>query len=239
MAGRIPYTKLIEKNLFDDPDWGPFARSEASLPDRPRTADGAATNLFYLGEIEKARNASLLHSQHSKEKYLNNPDHPAALYHGFRAALFADLAAEHSEAQGLWKKVTYGIDQLPRETITNYKAFNLLINQAYGLTKLERFDQVIEPAREGRKGIEQGKGTFDAPHRNSREFALAPLLIRLAEFKMNDKKVSREEVQEALQDYKTENVRYGRLGYPVIFDLQFSYPDVFDPVLPGEDPEKD
>jgi hypothetical protein len=49
----------------------------------------------------------------------------------------------------------------------------------------------------------------------------------------------KENAQKALEDYKKENVRYGRLGYPVIFDLQNSYPDVFHPVLPGPDPEKD
>jgi hypothetical protein len=42
-----------------------------------------------------------------------------------------------------------------------------------------------------------------------------------------------------LRVYKRENVRYGRLGYPIIFDLQFSYPDLLQPVLPAQNPVED
>jgi len=236
---RPSYYELINKNLYGDPDWGPYARGESSLPDRPRTADGAATHLFYLGQTQKAREASSLYCQYSKGKFQSNPNHPAGLYHGFRAALFADLAAEHSEDRKLWEEVVDGISQIPSSTIKNHKAFNLLVNQAYAFAKLERFDEVSDPAREGRRGIDEGNGTFDAPHRNSREFALAPLLIQLAEYTLYKQEASRKEIQRALLNYKSENVRYGRLGYSVIFDLQFSYPEIFDPVLPGPDPEKD
>jgi hypothetical protein len=47
------------------------------------------------------------------------------------------------------------------------------------------------------------------------------------------------QAQKALQIYKRENIRYGKRGYSVIFDLQFSYPDIFTPVLPGPKPDLD
>lgn len=230
----------VAKSLLDDPDWGPYIKDQASMPNQPAVAGDIATKLFYLGHIRKAQQVSKFFAGYSESEFgeFNSP-HPHAYYHLFLAGLYWSLGKDPTNARKAWHELVEGVDDLEDEEILVRKAANQWVMQSYGYAKLNEYAKVEDPARKGRLALEEKKGTHKAPHRNSREFALAPLLVKLAKFKLNDEKASQEEVQEALQEYKSENVRYGRLGYPVIFDLQFSYPDVFDPVLPGDDPEKD
>ncbi|MFP3853200.1 MAG: hypothetical protein ACLFWD_02780 [Anaerolineales bacterium] len=239
MPSEDSFTEIIEKNLWSDPDWAPYARGEAPLPDRPFSGRLVAKYLFYLGKDNKAREVCEMVARSTEKKFSRREPSVGAYSRGFDAALYYDLARNEARARSIWSRIADGVEDLEPEQIFKQKKANVWVYQAYALTKLGEHEQVKEPAQRGRNAIENGKGTHKAPHRNSREFALGPLLVKLADYKIHNESAIRQEAQQALIEYKQENVLYGRLGYLVIFDLQFSYPDVFDPVLPGEDPEKD
>jgi hypothetical protein len=248
MAKRPPYLEVINMNLSTDPDWGPYARGEASLPSsRLRGAYTWAGWLFYLGDLERAKEVSYAYSVWAQPK---DPrpffprNHPLGLHAGlflnlFRTALFRDLAQAHLEAQALWQRLVDERRRVSEDDILKHRAVRIWVYEAYALAKLGRYDEVALPARKGFEGICNGKGVDRAPHNNSREYGLVAVLEGLAAYQMKPTPEGKEKAQKALTVYKRENLRYGRLGYEVIFDLQFSYPDVFTPVLPGPNPEKD
>jgi len=239
MTSGPSYSELIKKNLIDSPVWGSYLRGECELPNRPQTASHIATYLFYLGEIERARDVSHLFSRYCEENYRKYPRELNKLYHLFRAALFRDLSGRHQEAEEHWGVLVDLRRTVSEDEILKSSRANVLIYEAYALAKLGRYKDVPEPAQRGFQGIVKGKGITEAPHKNSLEYGLADILETLAYFKLDPKPGSQQKAQDALLAYKKENYRYGRLGYSVIFDLQMSYPDIFTPVLPGPDPDND
>lgn len=233
------YTQLITRNLIESPIWGAYFRGESQLPNRPHTADQIATFLFYLGDVDRARDVAYLFSRYCEENYTKYPSVLNSLYHLFRTALFRDLAGRQQDAEQQWGILVSLRRTIGEDYILKSRRANLLIYEAYALAKLERYGDVSEPAQRGFQGIVKRKGITEAPHKNSLEYGLAGVLHALVSYKLDPGPLSRQKAQDALLAYKKENFRYGRLGYPVIFDLQMSYSDVFKPVLPGPDPDRD
>jgi tetratricopeptide (TPR) repeat protein len=233
------YTQLITRNLIESPVWGGYLRGEGELPNRPQTANLIATFLFYLGDIERAREVSHLYSRYSEDNYNKYPRELNKLYHLFRAALFRALSGRQQEAEELWGTLVDLRRTVGEAEILKSRRANVLIYEAYALAKLGRYREVPEPAQRGFQGIIKGKGITEAPHKNSLEYGLADVLDTLVSFRLDPKPMSQQKSQDALLAYKKENFRYGRLGYSVIFDLQMSYPDVLKPVLPGPVPNED
>lgn len=241
---RFNYRERALEEATRSSDYGPYVRGEAPLPKNPVGADLMARYLFYLGYEndgykEKAKEVSLLSSQHHEEEARKSSHPVAAVTSMFKAALYRDLSGKHEEALELWQEITADVSGLDEDVVIKTRGATIWVYQAYAYLKIGEYDRVRDPAMKGLEGIEAGRGTHKAPHKNSREYALVPLIIALAEHLQNGSDETRQQAQEALLEYKQENVRYGRHGYPVIFDLQFSYPDVLDPVLPSDDPEKD
>jgi hypothetical protein len=234
-----PYHEVIQRNVFEDPDWRPYATGEAELPEASSSSRLMATFLFYLGDMQRAKETSYSYSIYSEERY----ERTILQFHRnvalFDAALFRDLAEVKTEARKLWQKIIVEVDNFSDDQIIKNRHAHLWIYQAYAFLKLGEYQKVTNPAKKGFDWIVKGKGIDKAPHRNSREYGLADVLFTLSDYMLNPNSELKEKAQSALEDYKKENVRYGKLGYPVIFDLQNSYPDVFNPVLPGPDPEKD
>ena len=200
---------------------------------------------FYLGDIDYARKASLIYSLNEYENEFNEDKMPDfKIYVLFHAALFRDLALHHEEATQIWQQL---ID-LRRSSFTEADIYQkrlgwrigcAWVHEAYALTKLGRYAEVAEPARIGHEAIRRGKGTDPTPYMNSREFGLSKLLIETAKYRLSPDDRQKKIAQKTLQAYKENNSKHHRLGYGVIFDLQFTYPDVFTPVLPGSNPEMD
>jgi|GEM_PF-4699707 len=235
---RPPYIEIIKYNLSIDPDFGPYARGETAVLHQPVDTSDVVNWFFYMGDLEKAREVSYAYSVYCEQEAAKRDEYEV-LYDLFQAALYRSLAQKNSEAQKLWQDLVEKRRGLQEDRILTLKKAHYWIYEAYGLAKLERYVEVAEPAQLGFEGISKGKGIFPSPHRNTREYGLADILVALANFKLNPTSAGQQEAQKALMAYKKENITYSRLGYGVIFDLQFSYPDVFTPVLPGLDPEED
>lgn len=239
MAKKPPYIQIINLNIFEDPVWGAYARGETDLPQQRYAVSGNVSNwFFYLNDFKRAREVSYAYSVYAEQNAANRDEYDA-LYHLFQAALYRSLAQKFVEAQELWQTLIERRRQLQEEEMLRRRLANYWVNEAYALTKLERYSEVAEPAQRGFDAIRQGKGIQSAPHKNSREYGLVDVLVTLAAYKLNPSATGQQETQKSLITYKKENVRYGRHGYGVIFDLQFAYSDIFTPVLPGADPEKD
>jgi hypothetical protein len=238
MAKYPPYRQIITQNLLEDPNWGPYAKGKTGIPKQPIFSGDIADWFFYLGDLKRAREVSYTYSLYSAEEATKRDEYDE-LYYLFLAALYRSLTQKSSEAQNLWRALVNKRRKLDENGILQRRKAHIWIYEAYALTKLERFGEAAEPARRGFEGISKGKGIQPAPHKNSREYGLADVLIALADYRLTPTSVGKKKAQKALVTYKKENFKYGKLGYGVIFDLQFSYPDVFTPVLPGPDPEKD
>jgi hypothetical protein len=234
-----PYAEVIQLNLFGDPNWGPYARGERGVPDhQQRGAGPVACFLFYRGDLKRAQEVSLIYSVFREQEAAKLHEY-AALWDLFEAAAYRDLAQKHLQARRLWETLVVKRRDLNDGEIVRRRKANYWIYEAYALTKLERYDEVVVFARKGFEEICKGHGIEKVPHRNSLEYGLVAVLEALAAYKLNPTPEGKKVAQRALLAYKKENARYGRLGYNVIFDLQFSYPHVFTSVLPGPDPEKD
>ncbi|MDX1601374.1 MAG: hypothetical protein R3191_07680 [Anaerolineales bacterium] len=233
------YRERAREGTYGRSGWAPYLLDEAPIPDLAISADRVAVFLFYLGELEKAKEVSLLASRFKEERSNMSRVSTMALETLFEAAIYRSLADKGSEEIDLWRQIVEGVSDHREETILKNRRAHIWVHQAYAHLKLGEYGKVRDPAVRGLEGIDGGHGLFEAPHKNSREYALVPLIIALAEHLQDGTEETREKAQEALQIYKKENTRYGRHGYPVIFDLQFSYPDVFEPVLPSDDPTKD
>lgn len=157
----------------------------------------------------------------------------------FESALYRSLAQRADEALGLWQEVIDKRRQISEEQLLIENMSHLWVYEAYSLERLGRYNEVHEPAMKGFHGINTGKTLYDEPRRNSHVYMLVELLINLASYQVSPSREGQRKVQEALVTYKNENLKYGRLGYDIIFDLQSSYPDIFEPILPGADPEQD
>lgn len=107
------------------------------------------------------------------------------------------------------------------------------------MLKLGKYREIEAPAQIGLEGLRKGKGMFRIARQNEREYGLVDVMIKLSAYMLLPSQNAKALAQKALEKYKRENFKYGKLGYEVIFDLQFSYPDVFTRVLPGPTPERD
>ncbi len=240
MAKKPSYRQLSINNIYETPEWTAYARGERSIPQEPEMAGGLAICFYYLGDEERGKEASYLYSVYCAESAETVPYDFTKVLYLFDAALYRSLAQRPSEARALWQYlVNTRQGRLSEEELLKLRKAHLWIYEAYALAKLERYNDVTEPAGKGFDGICRGKGVFKAPHQNSKEYGLAHVLQALAAYKLNPTPEGQRDAQKALIAYKKENLRYGRIGYPVIFDLQLSYSDVFTPVLPGPDPEGD
>ena len=198
---------------------------------------------FYLKDFERAREASLVYSLFT---YDNNEKIEAysRIIGLFQSALFRGLALHSDEANQIWQQI---ID-LRRSSFIEADIYQkkpgwrigcAWVYEAYALTKLGRYAEVTEPARIGHEAIRRGKGINPTPYVNALEFGLSKVLIELANYQLSPDEKQKKAAQKALQAYKDNNFKYYRMGYAVIFDLQFTYPDVFTPVLPGSNPDMD
>ena len=198
-----------------------------------------ATYLFYLGEVDRARETSRLFSQYSEETYRRHKLVSEGLLHLFQAALFRGLSGRSEEASSLWAELVEVRRTVTDDQVLKTRRAHYFIYEAYGLAKMKRYSEIERPSRKGFEGMTAGRGIFQAPHRNSLEYGVASVLEGMARYASDPSPVERDALQSALRQYKNENVRYGRSGYSVIFDLQMSYPDIFAQILPGPDPGKD
>lgn len=233
------YKQNAIDNIFDT-GWGSYAQGESRFPqEKIRVAGVSATFFFYLNYLDKARESSYLYSTYMEieaEKQFSEFD---KVYTLFLAALYRDLAQAHQEAQVLWNRLIEWRQNLSVDELYKASQAHLLIYEGYGLTKLERYNEVAKPVKSGFEGLQKGRGIHKPPHKNSREYGLVDVLITLSDYKLKPAPEARQAAQKSLIIYKEENVKYGRLGYPIIFDLQLSYSDVFTPVLPDLDVTKD
>jgi hypothetical protein len=194
---------------------------------------------FYLGDIKEGIKSAYQYSRYFEEKAENMYLETDRIGSLFEAALHRDLARAHDEAHPLWQAVVERRRKLSEAEVMQGRSAGVFIYEGYALAKLERWDEVAAPVNLGFDGIRRGKGFTKAPHRNTREYGLAGVLLALSQHHLSPNDNSQPAIQKTMEVYKRENVRYGRVGYEVIFDLQFSYPHLLTPVLPDPDPLKD
>jgi hypothetical protein len=217
-----------------------------------------AAMFFYLGDIEQGRETSYLYSVNREQEIqvmagssyrilislgASEADAEAAerrnddVWLLFNAGLYRSLANRPAEAVLLWQKL---VDRRrscwSRKDILRHSKAYLWLYEAYALTKLERYREVRKPADLGFKWIGRGKGVYKEPPYDRKVYGLAAVLKALAAYKLWPSEEGKLEAQRALVAYKGETYPYNRAAYDVIFDLQFSYPDVFTPVLPSWEP---
>lgn len=239
MSEHRTYKQNAIDNIFNTV-WGSYADGTSAFPKGEiRVAGICATFFFDLGYLEQAREASYRYSIYMEKEAMQRSPAFNRIDALFFAGLYRDLAQRQQEARTLWLHYIEQRQALSMAQLYKWRQAHLLIYEGYALTKLGRHSEITEPVRAGFEGICQGKGVFKAPHRNSRVYALADFLLTLREHALDPTLGKKQAAQEALAAYKRENVRYGRLGYPIIFDLQFSFPDLLHPVLPAEDPAAD
>lgn len=235
-----PYIEICRRQIFDIPEWAAYVEGKGGIPeDHAPIANSMALFLFYLGKVDHAREASLLYSNYAMESYRRRLDSVRKYIPLFEAALYRDLSNNYRGETELWKELKENIRNLEPESILKEKAANILIHAAYAHLKLGNWLEVERIVLEGLRGLENGYGIDKAPHGNSREYGLVNIVIQIAKYKLEPITEHQVSAQSALEKYKSENRRYGRGGYIVIFDLQFDFPDILKPILPGEDSEKD
>jgi len=230
---------MVTEGILQNPKWGAYARGETSIPQEELVWGNEANYFFYLGDYQKAREVSYAFSKYAEQEFANAFLQSLVVSTLFNAGLYRSLAQRQSEADKLWQDLIVFVENLSKNDILKKRKANYWIYEAYALAKLGRYEEVLEPALKGFDGLKKGKGIHKAPHNNTIEYGLVNVLETLVTFQKEPIPENKQKSQKALMDYKKENVRYGRLGYGVIFDLQISYPDVFIPVLPGSDPEQD
>ena len=213
-----------------------------SLPEEDKilVSNSMAICLFYLGDLVRAREVSYLYSHHKENQDKEGVNRRTRISSHFLAGLYASLAQEQTKAEKHWQQlVWYRRDFFPENQAQKPKTAYIWIYEAYALMKLRRYEEVEQPAKIGFEGLLAGMGIYSNPRQNEREYGLANVMLTLSSYMLQPTELGRQQAQQALITYKEENVKYSRRGYAIIFDLQFSYPDVFIPVLPGPDPELD
>ncbi len=241
MGKAPPYVEIIKKNLLEDPAWGAYARGEGPMPDQPGSADLCAIWFLYIGDEERAVAASQVAAQYYERSYFQGtPEESRHIFHHlFSAALYWSLGQQETKARERWAQVVRHRRLIPELWLLQHHKANYWIYEAYALAKLGRYAEVHAPAQVGFDWLSKEKGVDKAPHRNALEYGLVAVLEALAAYQVEPTAERKQVAQQALVTYKQENVRYGKNGYKVIFDLQRSYPDVFTPILPGPRPEDD
>jgi hypothetical protein len=224
-------------------------------------AELTAIGFFYLGNLEHGRETSYLYSISREQKIqawagsryrllislgASEADAEAAERRNddvlwlFQAGLYRSLANRPEEAALLWQKLVERRRSCwPRKDILRRSEAYLWLYEAYALAKLGRYREVRKPADLGFKWIGRGKGLYKEPPYDPKVYGLAAVLKALAAYKLQPSGEGKAEAQRTLVAYKGETYPHNRAAYDVIFDLQFSYPDVFTPVLPGWEPGVD
>ncbi len=235
-----PYRELIEKNLINNPEWAAYMANEGPMPEcHPMVSKFMASFLFYIGEYSRAQEICYKGSIYFEKTAGRSTLETYEVLYLFDSALYRSLAQRNEEALMLWREVIEKRRKISDEILLKQRMAHLWVYEAYALAKLEQYNEVTQPAQKGFTGINKGKSTYKAPHRNSHVYGLADVIISLANYRIEPNREHEQRAQKTLLAYKKENRRYGRLGYDVIFDLQFSYPDLFEPILPSKNPNED
>lgn len=234
MRKNPPLREIIEKNILSDPNWVEYLNNDAPLPIKNIGAlEPFAIWLLYLGKNKQAKELCYKFSIFLENRSKQNKLLPFSLHDLFKSSLFRSLAGYQDEANFLWKNAIILSHQIPEKDINTCKVGQIWVFEAYGLIKLNKYELVHEAALKGFEAIRKGNATFNASHKNTEAYGLADLTIKLAEYKINPTEGNKQKAQNSLVVYKKENLRYGKLGYSYIFDIQISYPDVFTTVLPS------
>jgi tetratricopeptide (TPR) repeat protein len=234
------FSELIEKNLINNPDWVSYVSGDSPMPDKHgKVLKLIAQYLFYMGDINHAREVSYKASIYLERQASTALLQTYVVSSLFDSALYRSLAQAKDDALRLWKEMIDRMGQIPEMEILEQRMAHLWVYEAYALGRLKRYDEILDSAERGFDGINKGKSTYKAPHNNSRVYGLVDILVSLANYQVANSINMQKKAQESLINYKKENLRYGRLGYDIIFDLQFSYPHIFERVLPGTDPNQD
>lgn len=235
MPEKMSFRKLAESILLEE------AKTIKPISEKPiKVLTIIAQSYFYLGNHLRAREISFICSN-SLENRAKRRFSKGYMTFGiadlFDCALYRSLSGK--EDKELWSSLIESIQNISEELILEQKMVDVWVYEAYALLKLNKYDGVIKPAKKGFIEIDNGKSMYEVPSNNSRTYRLASLLIDLSEFRVNQTLRAKQKAQESLLLYKEENFIHGRLGYDIIFDLQFSYPDILKPVLPGSNSDED
>jgi hypothetical protein len=216
-----------------------FVEGQVEFPEKSNISNILSHALFYLGHREKAKEAAYAYSIFQERKVDKIPREINKLMPIGEAALYRDLSGRKGETKILWNRFFKVIAEIPDEQVIQERRSNYLVQVGYGLMKLGRHKDAIRFASRGQKAIEDGYGIFKEARRNTREYGLITVIRAIIDFELKSSDEAKHTAQQTLQNYKDASAKRNRLGYPVIFNLQQSYPDIFDPVLPGSDPDKD
>lgn len=234
------FNELVQKDIIGDPDWASFIAGKSPIPDKHRKVlKLIAQYLFYMGDINHAREVSYKASIYWEKQATSALLETYSVNSLFDSALYRSLAHQKNDAVQLWQTLVEKRRHISEVQLLEQRMAHLWVYEAYALEKLKRYDEVPVLAKMGLNAINKGMATYRIPHQNSRVYGLVDVLLNLANYQIQRNSELQKQTQEALMNYKNENRKYGRLGYDIIFDLQFSYPDIFKPVLPGSDPEQD
>ncbi|MCL4296642.1 MAG: hypothetical protein KJ077_12975 [Anaerolineae bacterium] len=230
---KIPFKKVAMKNI----SYWESLSDEA----KRRQGDLMAVFCFYLGDYKQGQEASYLHSLHKEEESLSeNFSEETRISFLFDAGLNASLAQKQAKAKEIWQRlVQWRREWFPEKQVVKPQTANIWIYEAYALMKVERYSEVETPAQIGFEGLLKGKGLHPEPRSNEWVYGLVDVIKSLSAYKLNFSNERKRQAQQDLETYKEENFSYGKGGYGIIFDLQFSYPDVFVSILPGSSPEQD
>jgi hypothetical protein len=235
------FRKLAETTVLHEPEWLTYTNKAGPMPKKhARTLTVIAQFYFYLGYFDQARAVSLKSSI-----YLEDQAHlqfsKGYVIFGisdlFDSALYRSLAQE--DAQSSWQDLIKKSQNLSDELVLRQNHADIWVYQAYALMRVKRYSEVTEPAKKGFDGIMNGSSIYKIPQKNSRTYGLVNVLETLSSYQLSETPAAKREARAALLSYKNENFAHSRSGYDIIFDLQFCYPDVFDSILPGTNPDED
>lgn len=242
MKNKLPFREMAEVNLLNNLDWSKYTNKNGPMPEKhAKVLSLVAQFYFYLGDLDHAREVSYKSSIYLEERA------ESRFSRGFMAFGVSDLfdsalyrsLAQKDDAFRLWQGLVEKRRLISETQILEQRMAHIWIYEAYALEKLKRYGEVFEPVEKGFDGINNGKSIYDIPSENLRVYGLASVLISLANYQIEQSRETQQRAQKKLLNYKKENSKYSRVGYDIIFDLQFSYPNVFESVLPGIDPDED
>jgi hypothetical protein len=242
MKNKLPFRELANVNLLNNLDWSKYTNKNGPIPEKhAKVLSLVAQYYFYLGDLDHAREVSYKSSVYLEERAESRFSRgfiASGVSDLFDSALYRSLA-QKDDALKLWQGVVEKRRLISETQILEQLMAHIWIYEAYALAKLKRYVEVYEPVEKGLDGINNGKSIYDTPSKNLRVYDLARVLMKLASYQIEKNRETQKNAQSALLEYKKKNSEYSRAGYDIIFDLQFSYPDVFEPVLPGKDPDED
>lgn len=206
---------------------------------------------LYLEREEEAKQIFLKAFEGGKkhmEENLNprrvDTEHPPTFAeHLFQMALYASLASDekssheffseaekyHQRAIEYWTKLFY--DRKIEGKIDDDVGYHRL-NRSYCLTRLDAFKEALGEAEAAKLAA------ASAPHKSNLDLPpykyLPPVLTALCNHKLRPNETTLKEARDAIRRYKEklETEGFETTGYMLIYDLQQSFPDVYEPVLP-------